>query len=191
MTYETPTGANMFAYCMNNPVVSIDIQGKAAETIFDVLSLGASIMEVAFNPSDPYAWLGLAGDAVDLVPFVTGVGETIRALKFTSGAITESGEVIGKYHKLKKLNNGSGLEVHHIVEKRFSKMLGFGKTGSSMPSIALPQSKHRDYTTKWRQHVPYGTRPERKEVLSAAISIYADDPEMLGAAIYTIVKFYE
>ena len=75
---------NLFTYCGNNPVIRADTGGHAWETIFDVLSIGASIMEVAFNPADPFTWLGLAGDAVDLIPFVTGVGETIRALKTAS-----------------------------------------------------------------------------------------------------------
>ena len=74
----------MFAYCGNNPASRKDTSGHAWETIFDVLSLGASIMEVAINPADPFAWMGLAGDAIDLIPFVTGVGETIRILKTTS-----------------------------------------------------------------------------------------------------------
>ena len=35
------------------------------------------------NPGDPWAWAGLAGDIVDLVPFVTGVGEAIDAVATT------------------------------------------------------------------------------------------------------------
>ena len=46
--------------------------------------LHASIVEVCLNPTDPWAWAGLAGDAVDLIPFVTGVGEATRAAKTTA-----------------------------------------------------------------------------------------------------------
>ena len=39
------------------------------------------------NPYDPWAWIGLAGDAADvLFPFVGGIGETTRALKAASQA---------------------------------------------------------------------------------------------------------
>ena len=33
------------------------------------------------NPTDSWAWAGLAGDTVDLIPFVTGVGEVTRTVK--------------------------------------------------------------------------------------------------------------
>ena len=72
---------NMFAYCDNNPVVRVDHGGQFWDTVFDVISLGASIVEVCVNPTDPWAWAGLAGDAIDLIPFVTGVGEVTRAVK--------------------------------------------------------------------------------------------------------------
>lgn len=48
--------------------------------MFDVVSLCFSVAEVVANPSDPWAWAGLAGDAVDLIPFVSGVGEVTRAV---------------------------------------------------------------------------------------------------------------
>ncbi len=75
------TDKNLFAYCDNNPVVRVDRGGQFWETVFDVISLGASIVEVCINPTDPWAWAGLAGDAIDLIPFVTGVGEVTRAVK--------------------------------------------------------------------------------------------------------------
>ena len=79
-------GNNMFAYCNNNPIARLDSDGEAFETVFDVVSLGFSIAEVAANPYDPMAWIGLAGDVVDIIPFVTGVGETIRGIRFIDKA---------------------------------------------------------------------------------------------------------
>jgi RHS repeat-associated protein len=52
------TGNNMFAYCGNNPVARKDAYGTVWETVFDLVSLGASIVEVAINPADPWAWAG-------------------------------------------------------------------------------------------------------------------------------------
>ena len=75
------TDKNLYAYCDNNPVVRVDCGGQFWETLFDVISLGASIVEVCINPTDIWAWAGLVGDAVDLIPFVTGVGEVTRAVK--------------------------------------------------------------------------------------------------------------
>ena len=44
------------------------------------------MVEVVINPANPWAWAGLIGDAVDLLPFVTGVGEGIRATKMVKYA---------------------------------------------------------------------------------------------------------
>lgn len=186
----TPVSYNLYAYCGNNPVCRTDPTGKAFETILDVLSLGASILDVAFNPADPFAWLGLAGDAVDLIPFVTCVGETIRALKMGSKVVDGVDSTIDTYRHLKRINKGLDVEVHHIVEKRFSEILGFSKSGGRMPSIALSNINHRAFTNQWRNILSYGEIHEKKDILKAAIKIYGNDPQILGAAIYTITLFH-
>ena len=102
---------NLFAYCGNNPVHRKDTNGYFWETALDVLSLGASIAEVALNPADPWAWVGLAGDLVDLVPFVTGVGETTRAIKMTVSLADGATDVVDaarkSYNALSKLDGAS------------------------------------------------------------------------------------
>ena len=78
----------MFAYCLNNPVNYKDPTGNVAETVFDVITLGFSIIEVINNPRDFWAWAGLIGDVVDVaVPFVGGVGEVIKAAKVVNVAV--------------------------------------------------------------------------------------------------------
>ena len=86
------TDKNLYAYCDNNPVVRVDHGGQFWETVFDVISLGASIVEVCINPTDPWAWAGLAGDAIDLIPFVTGVGEVTQAVK-TIDKVTDTVQI--------------------------------------------------------------------------------------------------
>ncbi|MBQ3594282.1 MAG: hypothetical protein II981_02590, partial [Bacteroidales bacterium] len=81
------TDKNLFAYCDNNPIVRVDVMGNVWETVFDVISLGASIAEVVANPQDPWAWAGVVGDTVDLIPFVSGVGEVTRAVKIANRAV--------------------------------------------------------------------------------------------------------
>ena len=104
----------MFAYCGNNPIIRRDASGYAFQTIFDVITLGFSIAEVVVNPFDPMAWIGLAGDVVDIIPFVTGVGEAVRGLRFVDKAgdmieIAEStDDAIDTYRSLKKINKGTG-----------------------------------------------------------------------------------
>lgn len=81
------TDKNLFAYCDNNPITREDSDGEFWETALDVISLSFSVADVVKNPSDPWAWAGLVGDAIDLVPFVTGVGEITCGVKLTKKAV--------------------------------------------------------------------------------------------------------
>jgi hypothetical protein len=59
----------------------VDITGNFWDTVFDVISLCASVVDVVQNPDDIGAWVGLACDVVDVVvPVVSGLGETARAI---------------------------------------------------------------------------------------------------------------
>ena len=87
-------GHNMFAYCNNDPVNKVDAGGFFWETIFDVVSLAVSIVDVCVNPKDPLAWAGLAGDVVDLIPFVTGVGEVVDAVNISRKAAKAGKETV-------------------------------------------------------------------------------------------------
>ena len=86
MTPMDLVNKNLYVYCDGDPVIRIDITGNVWETVFDVLSLGFSIAEVAANPYDPWNWAGLVGDTIDLIPFVTGTGEVVKGLRFIDKA---------------------------------------------------------------------------------------------------------
>lgn len=98
---ETLVHKNLYAYCNNNAVIRKDETGRFWDTIFDVISLGASIVEVIATPGDPWAWAGLVGDVVDLIPGVTGVGEITRGMK-TAGKVMELGDDVVDAAKLLK-----------------------------------------------------------------------------------------
>lgn len=76
-----------------------DPTGELLDTIFDVISLCSSVAEVVANPADPWAWADLVGDVVDLIPGVTGVGETVRLLK-TSDRVVDVAKGLRKSGKL-------------------------------------------------------------------------------------------
>ena len=103
---------NLYAYCDNNPVIRIDVTGYIWETIFDIASLGVSIVEVAINPSDPWAWAGLVGDAIDLIPFVTGVGETTKAVRL----VKHTDNILDTFKATKK-SAKSSVGVYEITYK--------------------------------------------------------------------------
>ena len=176
-----------------------DNGGMFWETVFDVVSLAFSVADVIANPSDPWAWAGLIGDAVDvLVPFVSGVGETTKALKVANKVddvvdavddVHDTAKVVDNgidtYKNLKKTTKGSNLEVHHIVEKRFAGDLDI-KEGD-MLSIALTHDDHVVFTNKWRNKIAYGKGAHPKdEIWDAAQKVYQYRPDLLKAAKKTI-----
>ena len=89
---------NLYVYCYNNPVVRRDLQGYFWETLFDIVSLGTSVVEVCVNPGDPWNWAGLIGDAIDLIPFLTGAGEATRAVK-TANKVADKTTAVIKIQK--------------------------------------------------------------------------------------------
>lgn len=178
---------NLYAYCDDNPVTRLDITGTAWETIFDIASLVFSAVEVANNPTDLTAWAALVGDAVDLIPFVTGVGETIRTLRTADKIVEGTDTVIDTYSNLRRITRGSGQEVHHIVEKRFAQSLDIKNT-NNMYSIALTSIEHRNYTNQWRKLLPYGKKYSSQTILKAAAQIYSDSPRLMGVVLVTMLN---
>ncbi len=78
---------NLFAYCGNNPVMRTDPSGHVIlETLFDIFSLIVSGIDLLSDPKDPVRVLGFLGDLVDLVPTLTGVGESVRFAKLQSSS---------------------------------------------------------------------------------------------------------
>ena len=61
-----------------------DPTGHWVDTVFDLFSLGVSVIEVVIDPYNAWNWAGLAGDAFDLIPFVTGVGESIKGIRIVA-----------------------------------------------------------------------------------------------------------
>ena len=169
---------NIYVYCGNNPIVRIEIAGQFFDIVFDVISLGFSIADVVMNPTDALAWAGLAGDALDLIPGITGLGEVIKAtngakkLVSVGGSADEvvdtlkvlnkaertkkikDGAVVMSYKNLKKLSKDTGLEAHHLIEKRFASALGIDNADDIL-SIAIDKDTHQLITSKIRDRIGY------------------------------------
>ncbi|MBE5956219.1 MAG: hypothetical protein E7253_07180 [Lachnospiraceae bacterium] len=177
---------NLFTYCNNNLICFKDVLGTMAETAFDIATLAWSAVEVTMNPTDLTAWAALMGDAVDLIPFVTGVGETIKALRTSSKIAEGTADAIDTYGNLRKNNKGLGKEVHHI-EKRFADSLNLGSE-SKMLSIALDKKVHKGYTKAWREILKYGKKYNDVQVVKAAAQVYSNNPRLMGTVIYSLVK---
>ena len=125
-----------------------------------MISLGTSIVEVAINPADPWAWIGLAGDLVDLIPVVTCVGEATRAIKITVSLADGATDVVDtarkSYTALSKLDgardfiNATG--SYEIIFESGYKYVGKGGFYRSTTS-ALEHAKEyadRVVSISWR-----------------------------------------
>lgn len=81
------------------------------ETVFDIVSLAFSVVDVVSNPTDPLAWVGLVGDTVDLIPFVAGVGEVVKTIstgKKIAKKVGDAYEVAGSFHDVQKFAENTG-----------------------------------------------------------------------------------
>ncbi|MBO5111334.1 MAG: RHS repeat-associated core domain-containing protein [Clostridia bacterium] len=160
------TDKNLYAYCDNNPVMRVDYGGMFWDTVFDVVSLCFSVVEVVANPADPWAWVGCFGDLVDLVPGITGVGETAKAL----GAAKKAGEILDDVHDTKKaienmaelaeagqdgyktfktakksMEAVTDIEWHHLVEQSQIRRSGLIKTSINNSSnlVGIDRNLHQ------------------------------------------------
>ena len=92
--------------------------------------------------------------------------------------------VLGTYNNLRKIYKGTGIECHHLIEKRFLNALKpyapTLKEGDFL-SIPLNPQAHRVFTNAWRKMLPYGTEHQLPEIINASQKIYEEYPVMLNA----------
>ena len=100
--------------------------------------------------------------------------------------------VIGKYNELRKLAQGTGLQVHHIIEQRFAPLLGSNPL--NWPSVVLSPEEHQAITNAWRALIPYSNSASNlntntatvQDVWNAALQIYSSYPQLLEQARITL-----
>jgi hypothetical protein len=182
--------------------------GAAASTV--AMKIGDSV--VAHIPTELLARFAKLPDAVKskfLTLFRSGktgdelVAETEKLLK-SEGVITDAEATAGltirasqnglnefsrawqygfqPYGKLSKELSGTGLAAHHLLPKRFAKILGMDV--NEMASIALTKAEHDVFTQAWRDAIPYGAGTDaatRSLVYQKAREIYKNYPEILRA----------
>ncbi len=141
---------NLFAYCDNNPVHRVDVSGYAWETVFDIISLTASVAEVVANPVDPWAWAGLLGDVVDVaIPFVGGLGETVDAVKTVCRVVDKGDDIIDSAKNMRRMASATddiktSTGVYVVMYKQGQQYIGKG--GFSRAIVSAKQ--HMTTTNK-------------------------------------------
>lgn len=153
------------------------------------------VYEVCKDPSDPWNWAGAGADLVFmLVPFATGGSFLVKGAKNANKFkdLEHAGDYgIGIYKKLKKLTKGKGLEVHHIIEKRFLPAFknAYSKSDELL-SVVLTHDEHKIFTKEWRKAFAYGKQNygklSRYKIWEVAQDIYKGYDELLDAAKRTL-----
>jgi RHS repeat-associated protein len=113
-----------------------------------------------------------------------GFWATVKGFFVVKGGLSSFSQAskygVKSYSELKKLTKGTGLEAHHLLEKRFASVLG-QKVGD-MSSIALTKAEHQVFTNAWRKAIPYGqgtANATLKQVENAARQIYKGHPDLI------------
>ncbi len=102
------------------------------------------------------------------------------------GYISSSANGIDAYYNLRKTNRGTGLQVHHIVEKRFADLFNIGNK-NKMLGIAVSKSEHHVFTNVWRRVLPYGGEYSRFQVIKGIVRVYYKSPKLLVSAFRTLL----
>ncbi len=137
-TEQGLNSTNMFAYCGNNPVIRKDTSGRFFETVFDIVTLAMSVIDVVKNPGDIGALAGLAGDLVDLLPFITGVGETTKAINIANKVVDKAVEINRASNKFSE----TALKFQSVASKGIlgERIAGISKT---YDKITISPKKYR------------------------------------------------
>ena len=162
----------MFAYCGNNPTVREDSNGKAFDTVLDVISIGMDIAELVANPTNLVTWGALAADVASLVlPGVSGGGKIVRFIasadKITDAAkyaddVIDSAKVISSSTDLGKAMHKAYKPIQESSTGYINKALStvFEEVSSKMRPDAIDTAKN----------VIYELKPYNKSSFTKAIS---------------------
>jgi len=144
-----PNAQNLFVYCYSNPIVNKDTSGCYAESAIDIISLGLDIVDIACNPTDPWAWGCLAIDVVcTAIPAVPGIGGIVRvACKADKLAdLAKLGDTIVDSTKAIKSSLKTGNKIHSLyspIAKDVAEQYvntSFKKINSSIDSLLRPDA---------------------------------------------------
>jgi hypothetical protein len=117
---------------------------------------------------------------------IAGIGfKSFRGLSSRRGlkALSKADDFgIKSFNDLKRSIKGTGLQAHHLIEKRFADVLGVHP--NKMYAIAVTKAEHHVFTSAWRKAIPYGqgtANATQQQIQNTAKQIYKDYPDILNA----------
>ena len=166
-------------------MMGVDPTGEFLDTVFDVVSLCASVADAIDNPDDPGAWIGVACDVVDLLPFVTGVGETYKLLR-NSGKLIKKTKIVDSV-RIQKAKDFTA-EAKTVV-KSLDRSSGYTKS-----SLSAGREIHKGYKTGLSGIKEYGKvkgiRPDYVDFKKGIIyELKPNNPRSIKSGINQLHKY--
>lgn len=196
---ESILSYNAYSYCENDPINENDTMGYSIETVLDVASIGWSVYELFKAPT----WVNFGNLVWDIaatfIPFAPGsyvkkAGKVYLKIADKADDFKDIKSLtLGTYKGLKKLfKKIDGIEVHHIIEKRFSKLFDVG--GNYFLSVPIHKGLHKTITKRWRNVCKYGTNYNNitmKQMKSYIRAVYYDMPKLRDQALKWLDQHWE
>lgn len=138
---ETLGGLNLYAYCNNNPVMSVDPLGSFWDTVFDLGFIAWDIYDLCTNEGykDWKNWVALGVDVLfAAIPFVTGGGQIVKISKVTDKIMdVKKVTIIGESMNRVK---DTAMIIGHLDDlydgfKLYNKLENIGKGGKVLAEI--------------------------------------------------------
>ena len=183
----------------------MDPDGEAIDVFLDIAGIAWDIVDIAANPTNPWAWASLAADVGCLfIPGATGGGRAIKALEGSQkigqaakaarlagkadefvGAIKNGDKIFGSYKDLKKITKeyNHAIEAHHLVPQTLNEILDIDPL--DFASVVVDRETHKGLTKKWNavlddiKNASKNGGDVKIIILENAEKIYKDYPEML------------
>jgi RHS repeat-associated protein len=149
---DYPQSWNRYSYSGNSPINLIDPDGRAVETIWDVISLAWDVYDVTQHPTSGPAWAALGIDVVcTAVPFVPAVGrgaklaseatESVKAAHRTEEIVLDTSTVIS--HGKDYVKSGENVVKSKVTDVELRALTEKGKiqypsAANQIPSVDLP-----------------------------------------------------
>ena len=137
-----------------------------------------------------------ADDFADIAKAVDRATDGIRIINHLDDgadivALAKNGDrVIDSYKELRKATKHTGLEAHHLLEKRLLKGIDIGIDADDLVAVALTHEQHAVFTKRWRAALPYGQKYSNlKDILDIAKNkVYYDAPELFEIMVRDLAK---
>jgi YD repeat-containing protein len=184
LTERTPSGAFNYLYDATGSVIALANSTGTVTTRYTYDAYGHPDNDTSNGNENPFASEGVYSLGVG------GSGVVCKASQQTDEGPIEASDGlrltqpygVWPYKTLTSDLKGTGLQAHHLIEKRFADLLG--QSPRDMASVAVTKAEHQVFTNAWRRVIPYGDgtlEATRAEVEATAGRIYANHPEIRRA----------